>query len=139
MRSDEQPHSINDFLQKGQRDGMFHSSGYGVAQSGDGMGAAALASFEARKALEAKRKYIGGYSRAQLNQNQNRVQQIRRHGGSWEQRKTEEKGMTDKGYGGYGDRRFGGDTGQPRPTQQTQSKYGYAATVQKLENRKKGV
>ena len=38
-----------------------HSSGYAKAQSGENFGAASVASFEARKALNDQRKYIHGY------------------------------------------------------------------------------
>ena len=73
------PGSINDILQKNQRNQMFHSSGYGVAQSGESMGAADLASFAARQAMEAKRQYIRGYRDSKLMQNQAAIQRARQY------------------------------------------------------------
>lgn len=43
-----------------------HSSQYAKAQSGDNFGSASLVSFEARKALDQSRKYVGGYKSSQI-------------------------------------------------------------------------
>lgn len=43
-----------------------HSSGYAKAQSGDNFGAASVASFEARKALNDSRKFVPGYKRSKI-------------------------------------------------------------------------
>lgn len=43
-----------------------HSSGYAKAQSGDNFGAASLASFEARKALDAQRKFVRKYKESKI-------------------------------------------------------------------------
>lgn len=73
------PRSMNDILQKNQRNEMFHSSGYGVAQSGKSMGAADLASFAARQAMEAKRQFVRGYRDSKLMQNQAAIQRARQY------------------------------------------------------------
>ena len=43
-----------------------HSSGYAKAQSGDNFGAASVASFEARKAINESRKFVQGYGDSKI-------------------------------------------------------------------------
>lgn len=44
----------------------FHSSGYAQAQNGSGMGAVSAQSFQERKAIEDRRKFVQGYRNARL-------------------------------------------------------------------------
>ena len=48
------------------REDFKHSSGYAKAQSGDNFGAASIASFEARKAMNDARKFVPGYKRSKI-------------------------------------------------------------------------
>ena len=43
-----------------------HSSGYAEAQSGDNFGAASVASFAAREAMNEARKFVPGYKRSKI-------------------------------------------------------------------------
>ncbi|MBQ6127894.1 hypothetical protein IJI69_04400 [Candidatus Saccharibacteria bacterium] len=45
---------------------FLHTSGYAKAQSGENIGAASTASFEARKALDDQRKYIKSYKASKI-------------------------------------------------------------------------
>ena len=44
----------------------FHSSGYAQAQNGSGMGVVSAQSFQERKAIEDRRKFVQGYRNARL-------------------------------------------------------------------------
>lgn len=48
------------------RENFKHSSGYAKAQSGDNFGAASIASFETRKALNDARKFVPGYKNSKI-------------------------------------------------------------------------
>lgn len=49
-----------------KKEDIFHSSAYGVAQNGAGMGAASTQSFRERRAIEQNRQNIGGYDRSRI-------------------------------------------------------------------------
>ncbi len=55
---------VNPFLKrmmKASKEDIFHSSAYGAAQNGSGMGAASASSFSDRAKIEGNRKIIKGY------------------------------------------------------------------------------
>lgn len=47
-----------------KKEDIFHSSAYGVAQNGAGMGAASTQSFRERQKIEENRQKVGGYNRS---------------------------------------------------------------------------
>lgn len=49
-----------------KREEIFHSSGYGAAQSGGGVGAASGESFAQRQAIEKQRRFVQGYKNSQI-------------------------------------------------------------------------
>ncbi len=52
------------YVMKEKKEDIFHSSAYGRAQSGAGMGSASMQSFRERQAVQANRQNIGGYNRS---------------------------------------------------------------------------
>ena len=53
--------AANFVIRHDNREDFKHSSGYAKVQSGNNFGAASTASFEARKAMEERRKFVRGY------------------------------------------------------------------------------
>lgn len=57
------------YIMKDEKEDIFHSSAYGKAQSGVGMGVTSGQSFEKRRELEGNRQRVGGYSRSMIANN----------------------------------------------------------------------
>lgn len=57
------------YVMKEEKEDIFHSSAYGKAQNGAGIGAASVQSFRERQAIEANRQKIGNYGSSAIANN----------------------------------------------------------------------
>ena len=57
---------VKKYLIKANKEDLFHTSGYGKAQSGTNIGSASAESFAARLAIDKNRKIVKGYEHSNI-------------------------------------------------------------------------